>query len=157
MKKICKDCYHYKRCTDVQPFGCDAFMEKPKNPLIDPSKKPTDIKPLKCKDCKKCCIHQLQEQSFPNGAAESNWLAPCSISKTLVGIECLSEPCTYFEPRMPSMKACPFCGSDNLHILSIDDTDNPIVRCNNCGSEGPTGDNEKDAVELWNGRANEKI
>jgi len=50
-----------------------------------------------------------------------------------------------------NLKACPFCGSQNLTV-----TRPPSIECRNCGSTGPEARNPRDlpeATRLWNRRA----
>ena len=44
------------------------------------------------------------------------------------------------------MKPCPFCDSGDVHY----DDDGMSIVCVSCGATGPEGDDERDAVELWN-------
>lgn len=57
------------------------------------------------------------------------------------------------------IKPCPFCG--RVGSLDMWDEDGTyFIRCANsdfgCSATGPVGSSEKEAVELWNTRADEK-
>lgn len=41
---------------------------------------------------------------------------------------------------------CPFCGSDDLRLVSAGNNDSRVC-CNNCEAQGPTGE---DAIPQWN-------
>jgi Lar family restriction alleviation protein len=50
-------------------------------------------------------------------------------------------------------KACPFCGSWDLNIEEIEDSDWPLyVACNKCNGGGPNEVSWTKAVERWNER-----
>lgn len=59
---------------------------------------------------------------------------------------------------MSDLLACPFCGSEQAEVADssvpkIDGRGQKVaVFCNDCFCEGPTADNESDAMELWNRR-----
>ena len=59
--------------------------------------------------------------------------------------------------RMQNLAKCPFCGNRQL-IVSDDDCGAnvrehvDIVVCGDCGTRGPWGDTEADAIERWNRR-----
>ena len=48
---------------------------------------------------------------------------------------------------------CPFCGGSNLEMGNTPSF--YWVRCQDCGAEGPTNKDRKEAVELWNGPTDE--
>lgn len=59
---------------------------------------------------------------------------------------------------MCELKSCPFCGSkQNRLFVEQDEAGWFYVICapsdNGCGATGPAAINEKDAVNLWNWRA----
>lgn len=45
------------------------------------------------------------------------------------------------------IKKCPFCGSDDLHVQGNKST---YVYCENCDTYGPDGEDEEEAIRLWN-------
>jgi Lar family restriction alleviation protein len=52
------------------------------------------------------------------------------------------------------MKDCPFCGSDDVHLV---DSRRPVFDtfyylCENCLAEGPPGENKEQALERWEER-----
>lgn len=53
------------------------------------------------------------------------------------------------------LKACPFCGSDDLRMRH---SLHPYITCNNpsCETDGPVCDTEEQAITAWNTRAGEK-
>jgi Lar family restriction alleviation protein len=51
-----------------------------------------------------------------------------------------------------TMKNCPFCNGDDIEVSS-NATDNYSCFCNECGAQGPSGETEEEAKELWNKRA----
>lgn len=56
-----------------------------------------------------------------------------------------------------SLLNCPFCGSDWIEIVKILNKSNKnkfYVRCMNCGARTRSQNTIKDAVKLWNRRAN---
>jgi len=61
------------------------------------------------------------------------------------------------EASMRNLAKCPFCGNRQLIVSEHDCGDNvrehaDIVVCGDCGARGPWGDNETDAMDLWNRR-----
>jgi len=58
---------------------------------------------------------------------------------------------------MDNLAKCPFCGSRTLAESNTDCMDNVqeyahIIVCGDCGTRGPWGKTEADAIELWNRR-----
>lgn len=51
------------------------------------------------------------------------------------------------------LKPCPFCGGTDLSIETFE-LDNTIqyVLCGDCQCEGPAGNGNQEAAELWNWR-----
>jgi len=58
---------------------------------------------------------------------------------------------------MPETKPCPFCGSQNIHVMG--QSYGYWVMCAYCGVEGPAPSTlwqtEKGAIEAWNRRYEE--
>ena len=52
---------------------------------------------------------------------------------------------------MAELKPCPFCGSYDQRFNSAYGL--CWYTCEDCGCEGPDGDNEQEAIEAWNRRA----
>ena len=48
---------------------------------------------------------------------------------------------------MSEIKPCPFCGSDDLHMQG---NKSNYVYCENCDTYGPDGEDEEEAIRLWN-------
>ncbi len=51
------------------------------------------------------------------------------------------------------IKICPFCGSENVEVGSVDDRHKVfwVVGCNDCHAFGPVGEKDAiEAIELWN-------
>ena len=62
---------------------------------------------------------------------------------------------------MNKKKPCPFCGDENLEIISLPgsrvNTRKGWIECNNCGARGPIEHAETDSIESkaifqWNAR-----
>lgn len=53
---------------------------------------------------------------------------------------------------MTDAKPCPFCGNAVDSVALEDDYGNRNVRCR-CGARGPSADNEREAIDLWNIRS----
>jgi len=51
--------------------------------------------------------------------------------------------------KMPEIKRCPFCGSDDTEVRGLRAM---YIRCNFCGAEGPPEDTDREAIEAWNMR-----
>lgn len=55
------------------------------------------------------------------------------------------------------LKPCPFCGScDDLQFLDDNDYETVQVNCLECGTCGPEADTRREALDLWNRRAEVK-
>ena len=50
---------------------------------------------------------------------------------------------------MADLKPCPICGSDFLRVSDFEE----YVACEDCGTLGPSGRNEAEAIAAWNRRA----
>jgi Lar family restriction alleviation protein len=48
------------------------------------------------------------------------------------------------------LKPCPFCGSKSVEYYWEEDYEGCYLSCDICDSQGPYGDDEKEAIELWN-------
>lgn len=60
---------------------------------------------------------------------------------------------------MSDTDECPFCGSDLQSVVKnryYGRYEDYHVMCQECGSCGPTAENEQEAVKKWNERANIK-
>ncbi len=51
------------------------------------------------------------------------------------------------ENGMPTLEACPFCGSLGAAVIGFG------VHCGTCGAVGPFGPTEEEAARRWNKRA----
>lgn len=63
----------------------------------------------------------------------------------------------YPETDIANLAKCPFCGNRQLISSEDDCGDNVrdlahIIVCGDCGTRGPWGDTEADAIERWNRR-----
>lgn len=64
-----------------------------------------------------------------------------------------SEPAATNAPVQPMvMLPCPFCGSDNCHVMEKPGTPRLWVECLDCGSSGPDVHSWEGAEQAWNGR-----
>ena len=54
------------------------------------------------------------------------------------------------------LKPCPFCGSDDVHMLGDDEDGVFHVMCKNCRAETDYFDTEDDAANAWNRRAQDE-
>jgi Lar family restriction alleviation protein len=54
------------------------------------------------------------------------------------------------------LKPCPFCGENKLILQEII-ANNCYVKCLLCITDGPVGENEQEAIDAWNKRANNLI
>lgn len=54
---------------------------------------------------------------------------------------------------MEKLKPCPFCGGKNIRIWKIRA---PFVSCDDCRASTGGALTKKEAVELWNRRANDE-
>jgi Lar family restriction alleviation protein len=52
------------------------------------------------------------------------------------------------------IKPCPFCGSKSVEYYWEEDYERCYASCDTCDSQGPYGNDEENAVELWNNRNN---
>lgn len=51
------------------------------------------------------------------------------------------------------LKPCPFCGSEDCEVTDVDEIlKTNWVICNQCGTFGPDGSTEAEAIEKWNQR-----
>ncbi len=58
------------------------------------------------------------------------------------------------------LKACPFCGSENIELYWADN-EQAAAHCNGCRASGPDNGHEEstdfeDAAKLWNTRTGDK-
>ena len=61
----------------------------------------------------------------------------------------MMERLTVGELNQEHMLPCPFCGSKNVWMVAYK---RPWVKCLDCGSYGPSGDDANAAVKAWNRR-----
>lgn len=54
-------------------------------------------------------------------------------------------------PPDKKMSRCPFCGVENPHLEETDVCSWAVV-CGSCGTIGPVGSDEIEAVDRWNWR-----
>jgi len=58
---------------------------------------------------------------------------------------------------MFKLKPCPFCGSEDIHVMGVKSY---WIVCRNCYAEGPVPISfwkfKKDAIEAWNKRVGDK-
>jgi Lar family restriction alleviation protein len=51
----------------------------------------------------------------------------------------------------PELRRCPFCGVENPHLEETDVHSWAVV-CGSCGTIGPVGSDEVQAIDRWNWR-----
>ena len=56
-------------------------------------------------------------------------------------------------PAKPTLKPCPFCGSEEVLLIS---STARWVRCPDCCVAGPVGEDNISAIRLWNKRVTPK-
>lgn len=50
------------------------------------------------------------------------------------------------------LQFCPFCGNTDLEVVTCSDWTTHYVSCSDCGTEGPSGKTESEAIEKWDKR-----
>lgn len=53
---------------------------------------------------------------------------------------------------MSNLAPCPFCGSTETLYFCSNGTESVYVACG-CGADGPAGESDAEACDLWNTRA----
>ena len=53
------------------------------------------------------------------------------------------------------LKPCPFCGSENIEIVRSPITERFIAACNSCAASSRYFNDEDEAIDGWNRRAEE--
>jgi len=61
------------------------------------------------------------------------------------------EPPRHQPPPGPHTEPCPHCETPDPAVDHNQRRSAYYVRCDGCGMQGPTGDDEEDAADLWNG------
>ncbi|WP_079730738.1 MULTISPECIES: Lar family restriction alleviation protein [Novosphingobium] len=63
------------------------------------------------------------------------------------------QPRPFSGPACRELKACPFCGSQDVGYFEHVYARHFSVMCRSCGAEGPPRSEHEEAARLWNRRA----
>ncbi len=55
------------------------------------------------------------------------------------------------------LKPCPFCGSEEVHVVSYMPSKSHDVTCGKCETKGPVSKDRDEAIKAWNKRVKEVV